>query len=189
MVPVRQRRRYDWRTVLSASSSAWTTSSWSGTVAVIDVIVSISDYASHVVPATTSENVQTSFRQYHTGPWASVFHVYPSEKHDCADRNATQTTTATTGGQTYSAGCRRNARTDATPPTLIATAQHDRRWRRASLLWWSENISRNALENLIQFEWWGWQCCFSTAPGASTADCGRWEKFENGRLDNFFKYF
>lgn len=169
MVPVRQRWRYDWWTVLSASSSAWTTSSWSGTVAAMDVIASISDYVSHVVPATTSENVQTSFRQYRTGTRASVFHVFPSEKHDCKDGNTAETATATTDGRTYSAGCRRNARTDAAPPTLIATAQHDRRWRRASLLWRSENISRNALENLIQFQWWGWLCCFLTAPGTSTA--------------------
>jgi len=41
-----------------------------------------SDVSRHVVAATRSENVPTSFRQYRTGPRASIFHVFPGENRE-----------------------------------------------------------------------------------------------------------
>lgn len=55
----------------------------------MDVIVSIADYVSHVVPVTRSNtDVPTSFSQYCTKPLALIFHVFPGEKHDCVAGNA-----------------------------------------------------------------------------------------------------
>lgn len=72
--------RYGWWTVLSASSSAWTTSSWSGNRSsgrnrfYIGLICCCSGEVKKTFRLPSGNIVR---------PRVSIFHVFPDEKHDC----------------------------------------------------------------------------------------------------------